>query len=960
MIKVCKNELGFTIVELLIVISVGALLLMATVAFFGRGFGIYRSQFEQVLSVEEARIQMNRLSSSLRDARDFDASTDWLVLAEDYSITFYSNIDDDVTIEQVLYSVSADGEFTRTVDGGDSAIIARGIRNRVVGSEVEMFVYYNDSGDVLDAAGRTADLVESIGITLVVDNDLGQLPNGVVVSTRITPRQKGSIAVVDSLRPVDVVLGSDGNATITIDGVDTVISINALNDGRVRVYENAFYAHMSTLIDEWTAWMGSSNPTDQISITDLETAMCLNSDAVLLQELLDSCSSGFGYDPVFTYTSGGVTDFIRSILDVVSPAACGGANIFPPNWRGEVDASASVWDAWDSSSGILAPAPYITPDSWVGYLDWPLDFPFSHLSDSSVVQILDDYQSATRVAVIPESKEYVFDLQNYRGFVLGSVKEVRLQVAWRPEVGQTAQVQMGSSDGGIDAGIGSWTRLSGPDANGWVTDLYENRLYPAPTTETFALSFGSGDAYVDQVSIDTYSVVAEEDLCVGGVLACDLGAFPPSWRNESNANTAVFDDWAVNPDIPVVQNYYIAPDSWEGFVNSPPMPWPYVLGYTFGPIPLPGSVQETRYGRSNVLQIPRSVKLFFSLRNSSGELAVREARVQVVWRPSSGAGGEQTMSMELGSSSVGITFEEGEWFRVNGPDGDGWVTDVYTGWFFPSPESELFTLSFAGGSSTVYVDSVIIDTYATVEENLCGITPLSAMIVNSPRGIEFWGVGTSEEIQWSLVGFEDPNVKIELYKNDVFFSTIAASTSNDGSYDWSIPEDHSVGSSYKVKISSVLDPLIFGLSDDDFNIQDIQIVEDEDASFVASGSWLYSTSVGRGVGSRYKFSGSGSEKTAWAFTVVPGQYEVAATWVGSGDRVSDAPYTVFDGSSPFATVDLSQQIDPDDYFASGSDWERVGTFTITGNTLNVELSDDSDDAGQYLIADAIRIRRVAP
>ena len=55
-------------------------------------------------------------------------------------------------------------------------------------------------------------------------------------------------------------------------------------------------------------------------------------------------------------------------------------------------------------------------------------------------------------------------------------------------------------------------------------------------------------------------------------------------------------------------------------------------------------------------------------------------------------------------------------------------------------------------------------------------------------------------------------------------------------------------------------------------------------------------------------------------------------------------------------MDVDQTDGPDDFSASGAWWEDVGTFTLTGDTLVVKLT---DDANGYVIADAIRLELVS-
>ncbi|MCA9110530.1 MAG: hypothetical protein KDA52_11305, partial [Planctomycetaceae bacterium] len=102
--------------------------------------------------------------------------------------------------------------------------------------------------------------------------------------------------------------------------------------------------------------------------------------------------------------------------------------------------------------------------------------------------------------------------------------------------------------------------------------------------------------------------------------------------------------------------------------------------------------------------------------------------------------------------------------------------------------------------------------------------------------------------------------------------------------------------------------------------------------------------------------GDGSRIATWTFTdLTPGLYRVSATWTAFTNRATDAPYTIFDGAAPLATVDINQQLTPDDFTSFGTSWEDLATVMITSNTLTVQLTDDAND---FVIADAVRIERV--
>jgi len=105
-----------------------------------------------------------------------------------------------------------------------------------------------------------------------------------------------------------------------------------------------------------------------------------------------------------------------------------------------------------------------------------------------------------------------------------------------------------------------------------------------------------------------------------------------------------------------------------------------------------------------------------------------------------------------------------------------------------------------------------------ISDNVFIILPPPDPIINiiSPNGGENWAAGSTQSIMWNDNISE--NVKIELYKAGVFYSTIIASTPSDGFKDWDIPFTQETGLDYKVKITSVNDSSIFVFSDADFTI----------------------------------------------------------------------------------------------------------------------------------------------
>jgi hypothetical protein len=95
------------------------------------------------------------------------------------------------------------------------------------------------------------------------------------------------------------------------------------------------------------------------------------------------------------------------------------------------------------------------------------------------------------------------------------------------------------------------------------------------------------------------------------------------------------------------------------------------------------------------------------------------------------------------------------------------------------------------------------------------------------------------------------------------------------------------------------------------------------------------------------------DKAVWEFTgLEPGWYEVLVTWDAASGQAKNAPYTVYDGAAPEATVRVDQTVTPSGAIYQSVPWESLGVYSIVSGTLRVELS---DDANAHIIADAVRI-----
>ena len=94
----------------------------------------------------------------------------------------------------------------------------------------------------------------------------------------------------------------------------------------------------------------------------------------------------------------------------------------------------------------------------------------------------------------------------------------------------------------------------------------------------------------------------------------------------------------------------------------------------------------------------------------------------------------------------------------------------------------------------------------------------STLTVVTPNGGQKWAQGTAHTISWTSSGSPGSYVKIELLKGSTVNLVISSSTANDGSYSWTIPAAQTVGTDYKIRITSTTDPTITDSSDSSFSI----------------------------------------------------------------------------------------------------------------------------------------------
>ena len=179
-----------------------------------------------------------------------------------------------------------------------------------------------------------------------------------------------------------------------------------------------------------------------------------------------------------------------------------------------------------------------------------------------------------------------------------------------------------------------------------------------------------------------------------------------------------------------------------------------------------------------------------------GETVIRGLNETITWNSTGNVGAE-----------VKIRVFKGALFLVlaESTPNDGsydWAVPEY----FPDGSDYLIEVSSVANPS-------IIDTSDGPFELAGGIT------VTSPNGGESVALGATEIITWDSTDNTGADVTILVFKGTQFL-TLAESTPNDGSYEWTVQEYLPDGSDYLIVVVSVASPSVFDTSDGAFTVYD--------------------------------------------------------------------------------------------------------------------------------------------
>ncbi len=193
-----NNQVGFTLIETLVAMFILTLIAVVVVNFQLDIFSLNKISNSNLLSQEGARRTLKNFSAEIRSVTASDAGAYALAQTATSSITFYTNIDSDASVEKIRYFL--DGTILKkgtikptgnpaTYNPADENFII--LSNNIANATTSIFTYYDTDYDGTSPALTdpvSPSQVRLIKIDLIIDEDPSKDPPPLYMTTQATPR----------------------------------------------------------------------------------------------------------------------------------------------------------------------------------------------------------------------------------------------------------------------------------------------------------------------------------------------------------------------------------------------------------------------------------------------------------------------------------------------------------------------------------------------------------------------------------------------------------------------------------------------------------------------------------------------------------------------------------------------------------------------------------------------------
>ena len=189
---------GFTLVEMLMVISINTILLIVITTSIAQIYKNNSYTFEQANEIEAAR---RSIGIWVRDAREMTQGADGsypIEVLENNRMGFYSDIDRDANVEYVEYSLSSTTLTKRTYNptgtppvystttADTTETLSLYVQNSL--QNVPVFTYYNATGTVLASPSAMLSDMRYVVMKVIVNIDPARSPGEFMLHVSAAPR----------------------------------------------------------------------------------------------------------------------------------------------------------------------------------------------------------------------------------------------------------------------------------------------------------------------------------------------------------------------------------------------------------------------------------------------------------------------------------------------------------------------------------------------------------------------------------------------------------------------------------------------------------------------------------------------------------------------------------------------------------------------------------------------------
>ncbi len=190
-----KKVLGFTFIEVIVVITISTISFIAITSFIMTMYRANSYAMEQALAIDQARRGVLEMVQYIRGATVSDTGSFPLTSAGTSTFTFYSDIDVDVNVEKVRYFLE-DGTFKRGIIKStgyplaytlpeEVKIIAENVHN--VANATDIFTYYDKFGAEVTNLDEVADMT-FVKVNLIININPSRAPEDFTLRSGVSIR----------------------------------------------------------------------------------------------------------------------------------------------------------------------------------------------------------------------------------------------------------------------------------------------------------------------------------------------------------------------------------------------------------------------------------------------------------------------------------------------------------------------------------------------------------------------------------------------------------------------------------------------------------------------------------------------------------------------------------------------------------------------------------------------------